>query len=85
MPGRSCFGGGWGHLAGDHDFRGLDDGQRLVAAPELQFVDRIPGDNGGQRLIAYPQPNLGEQPLAPHFVDDAVKLVAAAESDNRPV
>jgi hypothetical protein len=72
-------------LAGDHDLRGLDDGQRRVAAPELQLIDRIPGDDGGQRLIANPQPHLGEQSFAPHFVDDAMKLVAAAERDNRPV
>ena len=68
----------------DHDFCGFDDGKH--ASPrELQLVDRVPRDDGGQRLIADPQPHLGEQPFAPHFVDDAMKLVAAAECDDRPV
>jgi hypothetical protein len=72
-----------GHLATDHDLGRFDDGERLVAAPELQFGHGIPRDDRGQRLIANPQAHLREQALAPDFLDDAAKLVPAAQRDDR--
>jgi len=69
-------------LPRDHDLGRLDDRQRLVTTSELELVDRVAGDDRGQRLIANAQAYLGEQPLAAHLLDDAPQLVAAAERDD---
>lgn len=82
-PGPSCCRGGWAHLSADHDLGRLDDGQCLVAPPELQFGHGIARDDRGQRLVANPQPDLREQAFAPDFLDDATKLVPAAQRDDR--
>jgi hypothetical protein len=69
-------------LPRDHDLGRFDDRQGLVTAAQLELVDRIAGDDRGQRLIADSQAYLGEQPLAAHLVDDAPQLIAAAQRDN---
>ena len=69
--------------APDHHLGRLDDGERLVAPPELELVHAVAGDDRGQGLIADAEPDLREQPLDAHLLDDAAKLVAAAERDDR--
>ena len=81
-PGRSCCYGGLRYLTRDHDLGRLDDGQRFVAATELELVDGVARDDRGQRLIADSQAYLGKQSLAAHFLDDSAQLVAAAERDD---
>ena len=55
----------------DHDLGGLDDGDRVVAAPELQRPHRIGSDDGGQRLVANAEPDLGQETIDAHFVDES--------------
>ena len=55
-------------LARNHHVGGLDDRERIVAPPEFQLLDRVPGDDGGQELIAHPQADLSHEAVEPHFL-----------------
>ena len=50
-----------------------------VASSQPQLVDRVPRDDRRELLVADPEPDLREQPFAPHFLDDAAQPVPAAE------
>ena len=57
-----------------------------ASSPRRSFssVERIGGDDRGQRLIANPQADLAEQAVDAHFFDEAAQAIAAAERDDQP-
>ena len=63
----------------DHHLGCLDDRGRLLAAPESELVDRVARDDRRELLIADPEPNLREEPFAPHLLHDAAQPVPAAQ------
>ena len=67
------------------DFSGLDDGDRVVTAPELQRPDRVGSDDGGQRLVANAEPDLGQETVDAHFVDESPQAVPRAQPCQRLV
>ena len=68
-------------LPANHHLGRLDDRHRLVAAGQLQLGQGVAGDDRGEPLVADPQPDLRQQAVVAHLVDDAAQLVAAAERD----
>src|SRR5690349_14824198 len=56
-------------LARNHHLRRFDDGHGIVAPFQLQLLERVAGNDRGQRLIADPQPDLPEEAVNAHFVD----------------
>jgi putative oxygen-independent coproporphyrinogen III oxidase len=72
-------------FARDHDFGRFHNRNRGVASPQAEFIHRVAGDHGGQRLVPQPQPDHREQPLGAHLVDDTAKLIAPAQRDDRRV
>src|SRR5207247_5748643 len=66
-----------------HDLGCLHDRERIVAPAQLQFLDRVARDDGGQHLVADAEAHLREQPLDADLVDVAPQLVTAADRDNR--
>src|SRR4029453_367833 len=71
-------------FASDHDFRRLDDCQRIVATTKLQLGERVAGHDCGQPLIADSQANLANQAIDSHFFDEASKPVPTAQTDDEP-
>jgi len=69
-------------LAGNHDLGGLDDGQRRLAAPELELVDGIACDDRREPLVADAQADLREESFHPDLVDYSAQLVPPAEGDD---
>ena len=70
---------------GDHHFGRLDHRQGIVATFQLQRVNRVGGDDRGQRLAANPQPHLREQAVDADFLDEPRQAVARAQPGQRVV
>ena len=63
----------------------LMNGDRVLAAPELERADRVGGDHGGQRLIAHAQADLSQQTVDANFVDESPQPVPRAQTGQRLV
>ena len=80
----ACWGWRSARLAGDHHLGRLDHRERRLPSLELQFVDGVPRDDGGEPLVADPEAHLGQQTFHPDFFDDPAQLVASADGDHHP-
>ena len=57
-----------------------------ASSPRRSFSlgHRVAGDDGGQRLIADPQPDLSHQAVSADFLDETAQPVASAQRDDEP-
>jgi hypothetical protein len=70
-------------FARDHHFGRLDNRDRVVSPPQFQLVNRVAGDDRGQRLIADSQSHLAEQAVAADLFHVAAQAVASAQGDDQ--
>ena len=63
----------------DHHFGRLDDRHGIVAAAKAQRTHGVGGDDRGQALIADAQPDLGEQAVDPHFLDESPQSISRTQ------
>lgn len=69
-------------LAGNHDFRALNERDGRLAAAQAERRNRIARDDGGQCVVTDSEPNLRQHPLATHLFDNAAQLIAGAQGDD---